>query len=405
MRLEQTRSPTYQRSPLSLSSRTLLSALSRVSIGQLQVATPDHSTRVFGDEQSGPTAAIEIRKPLAVTKNTLLNGAVGFAESYIENYWDTPDLRSLLFLMLLNQDQFTREWKSRFPFNLVNRLIHFSRSNNRWRSRKNIAYHYDLGNGFYKLWLDRSMSYSSALFEDNDEPLEQAQQRKYQRILHLIDPKPGEHILEIGCGWGGFAIEAAKRGCKVTGITLSREQLEFAKHRVMQSGMSELVELRLQDYRDVTERFDHVVSIEMFEAVGEAHWPTFFHTLRRCLRRDGRIALQLITMDHQNFTYYRKNPDFIQRYIFPGGMLPSVPVFESHAEKVGLKLERREFFGHHYVQTLSHWLERVDRSAEHIEALGYDRRFLRMWRFYLAYCFAGFRGGLIDLMQCRMTRA
>ncbi len=405
MRIEEPRAFNYTRSPLTLSNRTLLNALGRVSVGQLKVATPDSATRVYGDQHSGPTAAIHLRKPFAITKNTLLNGAIGFAESYIENHWDTPDLRSLLFLMLLNQDQFTREWKSRFPLNLLNRLIHFSRSNTRWRSRKNIAYHYDLGNGFYKLWLDRSMSYSSALFADNDEPLEQAQQRKYQRILHLIDPKPGDHVLEIGCGWGGFAIEAAKRGCKVTGITLSQEQLDFAKQRVMQAGMSEMVELRLQDYRAVTERFDHVVSIEMFEAVGEAHWPDYFRTLRRCLRRDGRIALQLITMDHKNFSYYRKNPDFIQRYIFPGGMLPSVPVFASHAEKAGLKLERREFFGHHYAKTLNRWLERVDRSAEQISALGYDRRFLRMWRFYLAYCFAGFRGGLIDLMQCRMTRA
>ena len=405
MRLEETRLPDSHQPSLSLPSRTLLRILSRVSIGQLKVATPDNTTRVFGELQTGPTAAIQIKKPLAITTNTVLQGAIGFAESYIENHWDTPDLRSLLFLILLNQEKFSGEWKSRFPLSLFNRLLHFSRSNTRRKSRKNISHHYDLGNSFYKLWLDPSMSYSSALFAHEDESLERAQQRKYQRMLQLIDPKPGEHILEIGCGWGGFAIEAAKRGCRVTGITLSREQLEFARRRVGEAGMSELVELRYQDYREVSERFDHVVSIEMFEAVGEDHWPTFFQALRRYLRRDGRIALQVITMDHDNYGYYRKHPDFIQRYIFPGGMLPSVPVFESHAAEVGLKLERTAFYGSHYGQTLHRWLERVDRSAEQILELGYDRRFLRMWRFYLAYCYAGFRGGLIDLMQCRMTRA
>ncbi len=405
MRLEETRTSTFPQTPLSLSSRVLLGAVRRLKIGQITVTTPDNTTRVFGEQRSGPTAAIHIRRPFSMAKSILLNGSIGFAESYLEGHWDTPDLRSLLLLLLLNEDYLTREWNSRFPFNLFNRLFHVARSNTRSGSRKNIAYHYDLGNGFYSQWLDRSMSYSSALFEDDEEPLELAQQRKYERIINLIDPKPGDHILEIGCGWGGFAIEAAKRGCKVTGITLSKEQLEFARNRVMQSGLSSLIELRLQDYRDVDEQFDHVASIEMFEAVGEAYWPSYFHTLRKSLRPGGRIALQVITMDHDNYPEYKDNPDFIQRYIFPGGMLPSVPIFESHAAEAGLKLERKDFFGTHYAQTLNRWLKRVDRSAEDIMALGFDRRFLRLWRYYLAYCMAGFRGGLINLMQCQIMRA
>ena len=408
MRLEETRTPPFPQSPLSLSSRVLLGAVRRLKIGQITVTTPDNSTCVFGEQRSGPTAAIQIKRPFSMAKSILINGSIGFAESYLEGHWDTPDLRSLLLLLLLNEDHLTREWKSQFPFSLFNRLVHFARSNTRWRSRKNIAYHYDLGNNFYSQWLDRSMSYSSALFTgdpNDDEPLEQAQQRKYARILNLIDPKPGDHILEIGCGWGGFAIEAGKRGCRVTGITLSKEQLEFARNRVMQSGLSSQIELRLQDYRDVDDQFDHIASIEMFEAVGEAYWSAYFQALRKCLRPGGRIALQVITMDHDNYPEYKKNPDFIQRYIFPGGMLPSVPILESHAAEAGFKLERKDFFGTHYAQTLNRWLKRVDRSAEEIIALGYDRRFLRLWRFYLAYCMAGFRGGLIDLMQCQMVRA
>ena len=405
MKLEGARTSTFPQTSLSLFRQVLISALRRLEIGQITVTTPDNSTRVFGDNRSGPKAAIHIRKPFSMTKSIVLNGSIGFAESYLEGHWDTSDLRSLLLLLLLNEDYLTREWKSRFPFNLLNRLLHIARSNTRSGSRNNIAYHYDLGNSFYSQWLDQSMSYSSALFEDDEEPLELAQQRKYKRIIDLIDPKPGDHILEIGCGWGGLAIEAAKRGCKVTGITLSKEQLEFARNRVMQSRLSSLIELRLQDYRDIDEQFDHIVSIEMFEAVGEAYWPAYFHTLRKSLKTGGRIALQVITMDHDNYHYYKKNPDFIQRYIFPGGMLPSVPIFESHATEAGLKLERKDFFGHHYAQTLNRWLKHVDRSTEEITALGYDRRFLRMWRYYLAYCMAGFRGGLVDLMQCQMQRA
>jgi cyclopropane-fatty-acyl-phospholipid synthase len=270
-------------------------------------------------------------------------------------------------------------------------------------SRRNIAFHYDLGNDFYRLWLDPSMTYSAALFDRPDESLEAAQERKYERMLAQLDASPGQHILEIGCGWGGFACHAASRGYRVTGLTLSREQLEYARKRVAQQGLSDRVELRLQDYRKLNERFDHIVSIEMFEAVGEAYWDTYFDTLRRSLKPGGRASLQVITIDEGRFESYRRRADFIQKYIFPGGMLPSVEAFTRHACANGLKLERLDMFGLDYARTLRRWDARVAARSGEIMAQGFDQRFINMWRYYLAYCEAGFRSDRIDLMQVTLT--
>jgi cyclopropane-fatty-acyl-phospholipid synthase len=249
------------------------------------------------------------------------------------------------------------------------------------------------------------MSYSSALFASPEEALEDAQRRKYRRLLGLLQAEPGQHILEIGCGWGGFCEEAARAGYRVTGITLSREQLEYAQRRIRAAGLSERVELRLQDYRDVTEQYDHIVSIEMFEAVGEAYWPTYFTTLRERLRPGGRAALQVITIDDQLFPRYRRQADFIQLHIFPGGMLPSPGVFREQLRRAGLRAASTDFFGSDYAETLRRWHQQFRDRRFEVRDAGFDDEFLRTWRYYLAYCEAGFRTGRIDLMQTLIERA
>jgi len=286
----------------------------------------------------------------------------------------------------------------------VDRLQHRWRRNHRRGSRRNIAFHYDLGNDFYRLWLDPGMTYSAALFAEPGEPLEAAQGRKYQRVLDRLGARPRAHILEIGCGWGGFAEHAARQGFRVTGITLSREQLAFARKRIAAAGLEDRVELRLQDYRDVNERFDHVVSIEMFEAVGEQYWQTYFETVQRALKPGGRASLQVITIDAARYEAYQREADFIQKYVFPGGMLPSVPAFDAAAQAAGLVAHEREFYGRDYADTLRRWDASVCANRHGIAALGFDERFLRLWRYYLAYCEAGFRTGRIDLMQVALAR-
>jgi cyclopropane-fatty-acyl-phospholipid synthase len=270
-------------------------------------------------------------------------------------------------------------------------------------SRRNIQAHYDRGNDFYRLWLDPTMTYSSALFEGRECDLQEAQRRKYARLLALLGARPGQRVLEIGCGWGGFALEAARRGISVTGITLSREQLSLARRRVREAGLSGLVELRLQDYRSLACSYDHIVSIEMFEAVGEANWDTYTRTLKRCLKQGGRAAPQFITIDETAFESYRRRPDFIQRYIFPGGMLPSIERFGASVASSGLCMQRADAFGEDYARTLAEWHRRFLASEGEIAAMGFDRVFRRMWRYYLAYCEAGFRAGRIDLAQVLLT--
>jgi cyclopropane-fatty-acyl-phospholipid synthase len=248
------------------------------------------------------------------------------------------------------------------------------------------------------------MTYSAALFAERGEPLAVAQDRKYQAVLDRLGAQPGAHILEIGCGWGGFAEHAARRGYRVTGITLSREQLAYASERIAAAGLGDRVELRLQDYRDVVETFDHVVSIEMFEAVGEEYWGTYFDTVRRVLRPGGRASLQVITIDADYFESYRRSADFVQRYVFPGGLLPSVPAFDAAARASGLEVRDRSFHGIDYADTLRRWDASFRAARESVLALGFDERFLRLWRYYLGYCEAGFRTGRIDLMQVALAR-
>jgi cyclopropane-fatty-acyl-phospholipid synthase len=336
----------------------------------------------------------------------VLSGSIGLAEGYMAQEWDTPDLMAFLEFALRNIDA-AREAGRRLaaPLNPLNRLLHARRANTRQGSKRNIRYHYDLGNDFYSLWLDPDMTYSCALFDGSDADLVVAQRRKWDRLLDLLDARPGQTLLEIGCGWGGFAVHAAKtRGLKVTGVTISDQQLAWARERIAAEGLDDLVEIRQQDYRDISERFDSVASIEMFEAVGERWWPTFFAKVRDALRAGGRAAIQVITIDDARLGAYRRKPDFIQRYIFPGGMLPSPEAFERAAAAEGLEPAQPFFFGRDYAQTLHAWEERFSCAVQRVRQLGFDERFERMWRFYLAYCQTGFRTGAIDVMQIALTR-
>jgi cyclopropane-fatty-acyl-phospholipid synthase len=377
--------------------RSLLRSLQNIRHGQLSVLLPNGSRQVFTGEQAGPVASLRLHHPLRLMLRMLQHGDIGFAEAYMAREWDSGDLGELLHLLAVNEP-YLHQGGSRL-LQWLDRLQHRLRRNDLRGSRRNIAYHYDLGNDFYRLWLDPTMTYSAALFDSPGEALDQAQQRKYRQILAQLDAKPGSHLLEIGCGWGGFAEYAARQGYRITGITLSQEQLAFARERIERAGLNGRVELRLQDYRQLDEQFDHLVSIEMFEAVGEIYWPRYFDTVRRCLRPGGRASLQVITIAHDHFTRYRRRTDFIQKYIFPGGMLPSVPRFNHLAEQAALRVCTQRFHGHDYATTLRHWDQRFGAAAKSVIAQGFDERFLRMWHYYLAYCEAGFRSGRIDLMQ------
>jgi cyclopropane-fatty-acyl-phospholipid synthase len=285
-------------------------------------------------------------------------------------------------------------------------LRHLARRNTRRGSRRNIAFHYDLGNDFYALWLDPGMTYSSAVFDAAGQSLQDAQDAKYRRLAESLDLKPGHHVLEIGCGWGGFAMTAARDyGCRVTAITLSGEQRRYAEERVRRAGLSDRIEVRLQDYRDVTGRFDRIASIEMFEAVGEERWPIFFNTVRERLKPGGVAGLQVITIEDGRYEAYQRSADFIQRYIFPGGMLPSPSALAAAIDRAGLTLNNVFAFGPSYAETLAAWQGRFQRAWPQIRQLGFDGRFKRLWEFYLAYCEAGFRAGAIDVAHYRIERA
>ena len=388
----------------SLALRWLARALRSMERGKLTLIDAAGNRVVLRGAGAGAEAVWHFRRPWRALLRLLRRGEIGFAEGYIAGDWNTPDLQALLQFTADNEATLARLAERPAWQRQLDRLRHRLRRNSRRGSRANIRFHYDLGNEFYRQWLDSTMSYSSALFSKGDEALETAQQRKYLRLLERLDAEPGAHILEIGCGWGGFAEAAARHGYRVTGITLSQEQLDYARERVARAGLSDRVELRLQDYRDLNDQYDHIVSIEMFEAVGEEWWPTYFDKLRECLRPGGRAALQVITIDEKVFPRYRESADFIQLYVFPGGMLPPVPRFNAVAEASGLKRLEQDFFGMDYALTLRRWFEEVRRSSDIIQALGYGESFLRMWRYYLAYCEVGFRTHRVDLMQAILER-
>jgi len=380
-----------------------LRPLARLSRGTLRIRWHGRVHSLAATE-AGPEAEIRLHRPWRLAARVASAGDLGFGEAYMDGDWDTPDLAALLHLLALNEPSFPSLVEGSWLHRLGSLFRHRRNRNSRAGSRRNIAYHYDLGNDFYRLWLDPGMTYSAALFDDRDDDLEQAQRAKYRALLDLIDAKPGQHVLEIGCGWGGFALEAARAGLRVTGITLSREQLAWAREQAVRHGLADRIELRLQDYRDLDQTFDHVVSIEMFEAVGEDYWSSYMRTLRRCLRPGGRAAVQVITIDKACFPGYRARPDFIQRHVFPGGMLPSPERFDKVARDAGLSVGPKSFHGLDYARTLAAWHRRFLEQIDAVRGLGFDERFVRMWRYYLAYCEAGFRDGRIDLMRIRLER-
>ena len=385
--------------------RGLYRLLAGLRAGRLELTTPDGRVLDFSGAGPGPHATLRLAD-WQVCSDILLRGDIGLAEAWIAGRAGCDDLAQLLLLAALNEQAVEQAIHGRWWATLAYRLRHWLRANSRAGSRRNIHAHYDLGNDFYRLWLDPTMTYSSALFEGRlSRPLAEAQAAKYARILRELGAESGDHILEIGCGWGGFAEHAARAGCRVTGITISAAQLEFARARIVRAGLADRVDLQLRDYRDLDGCYDHAVSIEMFEAVGERYWPGYFAALRERLRRGGRAVVQSITIAEAKFERYRSGTDFIQQYIFPGGMLPSKTVFTAEAARQGLAVTGVQAFGPDYAETLARWHRAFDRAAEEVRALGFDERFMRTWRFYLAYCEAGFRSGATDVVQARLEHA
>lgn len=379
-----------------------------IAEGAIEATLPDGSRRVFGGRKPGPVAVIELKswRPLV---QLVTAGSVGWYRSWAEGGWTSPDPVPLFDLAMRNRHPLGEIGRAQGLFRAFNLLWHGFRHNSRANSRRNIAFHYDLGNDFYQTWLDRSMSYSSALFAEPlsaSEPLETAQHRKITALLDRLDLKPGARILEIGCGWGGLAeVAAAEYGFDVTGITLSHEQKAWADRRIAQAGLSDRARFHICDYRDVQGSYDAVVSVEMVEAVGEKYWPAFMAAIARTLKPGGRAALQYIEIDDAVFDSYRRNADFIQTYIFPGGMLISESRFRAAAERAGLGWRDRMGFGLHYAETLKRWRHNFDAAvAQGGLPPGFDDEFIGLWRFYLMYCEGGFNGGGIDVAQVTLVR-
>jgi len=384
--------------------RRLAEHLARLECGSLQVQLGEFAPFTLRGSDPGPAASILVRRPGAILRRLFWRGDLGFAEAFMAGEWDSPNPAKLLELFARNRAALAASGSRHGIAQMLVGARHWLNRNTRRGSRRNIAAHYDLGNDFYAQWLDPSMTYSAAVFEPGD-ALVEAQQRKYRRMLNLINPAPGAHILEIGCGWGGFAEHAARLGYRVTGITLSAEQLAYARERIARAGLQDRVSLELRDYRDLDGEFDHIVSIEMFEAVGQAYWPGYFETLHARLRPGGRAALQVITIDEARFDAYATNPGgFIQTYIFPGGMLPTKRHLRDLAAGSGLSVGGEIAFGEDYADTLARWHCSFGRRTDWLEQHGYDARFRRMWRYYLAFCEAGFRAGQIDVVQTVLHR-
>ncbi|HRD28526.1 MAG TPA: cyclopropane-fatty-acyl-phospholipid synthase family protein [Caulobacter sp.] len=372
--------------------------------GRLTWVLPDGTEIPCRGPEPGPEARLVVRDYRFI-RRCLAAGSIGFAEGFMADEWDTPDLSALLTGFALNFDRLQALVQGNPVVRAINFISHLMRRNDRRGSRKNIHAHYDLGNHFYARWLDSSMTYSSAVFERPGEPLAEAQKHKYAALARSIGLQPGQSVLEIGCGWGGFAeFAAAEVGAKVTGITISREQYDFAKKRLFEQGLAEKADIRLVDYRDVDGRFDRVASIEMFEAVGEQYWPTYFAKIRDVLSPGGRAGLQIITIKDELFDVYRRHADFIQKYIFPGGMLPSEAALRRQVDSAGLVWDDAPRYGQHYADTLAEWGHRFEAAWDDIRRLGFDERFRKMWRFYLSYCEAGFRTGRTNVIQLALSK-
>ncbi|NBX66974.1 MAG: class I SAM-dependent methyltransferase [Proteobacteria bacterium] len=373
--------------------------LENIEYGHIELVTPDGIKRSFSGRKPGPQAKLHLRD-WSVVPNLILKGDVGFAEDYRSGLWDSDDLQSLLSFALSNGHAIEDYLHGNKLMQIGARISYLFKRNSKTGSRRNIHAHYDLGNEFYRLWLDETMTYSSAIYKNPNETLLQAQNNKYDRIIDQLGRNSGS-VLEIGCGWGGFAERAAHRGdFGLKGITLSTEQHDFSVQR-----LGKKAHIALEDYRDQKGVFDHIISIEMFEAVGERYWPTYFGKVASLLQKGGRAVIQTITIDEAHFERYRKGGDMIRSFIFPGGMLPSPERFEAAAREKGLQTADRFFFGQDYATTLEQWMKNFDSARSSVLRLGFDEEFIRIWRLYLAACIAGFRTGRINVMQTDLCHA
>ena len=375
-----------------------------IKAGSMTFVLPDGRRFESRGAAPGPDGEIVVRNN-DLFGRIIRDGDLGFAEAYMDGWWDTPDLQALLDVLLLSNETVGRTMPGMAIVRFYERARHWLRANTKTQAAKNISYHYDLGNEFYSRWLDPSMTYSSAIFETGQEDMTAAQAKKYESICSMIDAQDGRHVLEIGCGWGGFAEHAAKhRGARVTGLTISREQHDFARERMFLEGLNEKVSIEMRDYRDETGRYDGIASIEMFEAVGEKYWPTYFSAVNDRLKPGGVAGLQIITVADHLFDSYRRSVDFIQKYIFPGGMLPSIQALGQQVSKAGLNQTDLLRFGDSYSETLRRWRADFNDAWDDIRSAQFDERFKRMWNFYLASCAACFRAETTDVVQIGLRR-
>ena len=375
----------------------------RLALGGIELTAPDGTQRKLGFHGAGPTAVLNLASWMALVR-LATSGSVGWYKAWTLGEWSSPDPVPIFELFSLNAVTLGDVGRAKGPFRLVNALAHRLRDNAPRKAAQNIAAHYDLGNDFYSSWLDETMTYSSARFRSPDDSLTDAQLNKIRTLLDRLAIQPGHRLLEIGCGWGSLAIEAAKRGASVVGLTLSKEQKAWAEEKIAAAGFADRIEIRLQDYRDTAEQFDAVASVEMVEAVGQRWWPAYLDCIARNLRAGGRAALQFIAMRHELFDRYARNPDFIQTYIFPGGILLDEPQFAGIAKERDLSWEDREGFRLDYAETLKRWRGRYNLAVSRGELEGFGEPFHQLWRYYLMYCEGGFRGGAIDVAQVTMVK-
>ena len=372
--------------------------------GRVDFVLPDG--RVFRADapEAGYVAVLEVHN-VDVFARLVREGDLGFSEAYLDGWWSSPDLMAFMDLVSDDAESVYDGFPGQTLVRAYEKMRFWLQSNSKRQARKNISYHYDLGNEFYGLWLDDTMTYSSAKYISGQEDLEKAQTQKYASMVDEMGVKAGDHVLEIGCGWGGFAEYAAKeRGLKVTGLTISEEQFKFAVDRIEKAGLSDLVEFKLQDYRDEQGTYDGIASIEMFEAVGEKYWPVYFDTVRERLKPGARGTFQIILVQDERWDVYKRGVDFIQKYIFPGGMLPAPTILREQIRNAGLEVTQSVEFGDSYSETLRRWYETFNEKWDDIAEMGFDDRFRRMWNFYLTSCAGAFRGGICDVTQITVTR-
>ena len=382
--------------------KIFLKGIKKFPYGSLQIEWPDGKSQKIDAIHKGPNAKLKIVDS-NVVREIIQGGSIKFAELYISKRIITNNLTNLMHYCALNNDQAEETFKITIFRYLYNKYLHFKNKNTKIQAKKNISHHYDLGNQFYKYWLDKSMTYSSAIFNGKNDNLELAQNNKYQKLADLSSIKEGDNILEIGCGWGGFSEFLAKNyDCQITALTISREQFKFTTERMEKANLTSKVKVVFCDYRNIKGQFDKVLSIEMFEAVGREYWKTFFEKIKTILKPNGNVGLQLITIDDKIYNVYKNNPDFIQKYIFPGGMLPSVEVLKNIIENTSFRINSINSYSNDYAKTLNIWNKEFNRNWTKIEKLGFDERFKLLWNYYLSYCEGGFLSKNIDLKQINL---